>query len=382
MSVCELSSSTTDAAAASAVGRKRRLGETRDVLTHMRLREATTYRRPLPSDDSSCSDRDSDGTSVTATTLPAPFHGLWRQQIIEWMYTLVGYCKLRHEAAAAATYYLDQAACRGLIVTPGDYQLGAMTSLYLALKVYDSPSMRIVKLSSLVKLGNGEFYEEDIVRMEKDLVKLLEWRLNPVTANCFLQQYLVILEEACSSCVGVTVDTVRVEELALQAIEAIVARESFLAVPPSVAAYAALSLALEQQTELRPPLRQRQKYAMLRQTFYHHMVEVGDLDANSHAVVKASLMLERATTKQMQLAVPPPSPTSTRDEVKSFGRGQRDRGVSMTNSSRNNSSSTMSSTDNDSTDTRMDGMGKDPDVSQFLEAACGNGYSPNFVAMQ
>ena len=77
----------------------------RDVLKQMRRGEATSYRRPL-------------------SKPIEPFNGVWRQQIIEWMYTLVKYCKLRHEAAAAGAYFLDTAVARGVIKTPSDYQLG------------------------------------------------------------------------------------------------------------------------------------------------------------------------------------------------------------------------------------------------------------------
>merc|ERR1719387_1203502 len=45
------------------------------------------------------------------------FCGLWRRQIVEWMYVLIKYCKLKHEATAAAVYYLDAAvACDSSIV--------------------------------------------------------------------------------------------------------------------------------------------------------------------------------------------------------------------------------------------------------------------------
>merc|ERR1719389_837921 len=123
------------------------------------------------------------------------FCGLWRRQIVEWMYVLIKYCKLKHEATAAAVYYLDAAvACDSSIVkTPRDYQLCAMTALHLALKVYDSPTVRVVKLSCLVKLGNGEFNEADIIQKEQDLVRALGWRINPPTADCFLQRYMELL---------------------------------------------------------------------------------------------------------------------------------------------------------------------------------------------
>lgn len=148
--------------------------EIRDVLSHMRKQESGIY-------------------NLSSTKLPDPFNGAWRKQIVEWMYILVKHCKLRHEAAAGGAYFLDAAVTKGVITSPEDYQLGALASLYLGLKVFDSPGTRVVRLSSLVKLGNADFAEDDIVRMERSIVLALGWHLNPPTANCFLQQYLCLL---------------------------------------------------------------------------------------------------------------------------------------------------------------------------------------------
>ena len=97
--------------------------ERRIVLRTMRALETSVYKRPR------------------AQSMPELFRGLWRRQIVEWMYVLIKYCKLRHEATAAAVYYLDAAVMcdsSSLVKSPRDYQLCAMTALYLALKIYDS----------------------------------------------------------------------------------------------------------------------------------------------------------------------------------------------------------------------------------------------------
>jgi hypothetical protein len=267
--------------------------ETRAVLKHMRRLEATTYKWP------------------TAKKLPEPFNGLWREQIIQWMYTLVKYCNLRHESAAAASYYLDVAVCKGLVQSPNDYQLGAMTALYLALKVYDSPNLRVVKLSSLVKLGNGEFNEQDIQRMERDLVKLLDWRLNPPTPNCFLQQYLTLLPSNQR-----TKD--QIEEIAFQAIEHTTARDLFLAAPPSVIAYSAILMAIEavdqQHQQERHQLMTNEHHhqqhhstdssmsLMDLQTFLWNMTHIARLDNTSPCLVRTSILLDR-TMKSLPVPV-------------------------------------------------------------------------------
>lgn len=239
------------------------------VFKAMKLLEVSTYKRPHYKE------------------LPEIFRGLWRKQIIEWMYVLIKHCKLKHEATAAAIYYLDIAvslsksnshssssSSLALVQTPEDYQLCAMTALHLALKVYDSPTVRIVKLNCLVKLGNGEFTENDIIQKEQDLLQALHWRLHPPTPDCFLYRYLELLpildhyenesdnknksKYEHNNDRESTIERQergdqsrrqqrlsQLEETASGIIEIALACDRFLAVPPSVIAYAALLQAME-----------------------------------------------------------------------------------------------------------------------------------------
>ena len=248
------------------------------VFKAMKLLEESTYKRPHYKE------------------LPGKFRGLWRKQIIEWMYVLIKHCKLKHEATAAAIYYLDIAVSLSksnysssplssssssslvLVQTPEDYQLCAMTALHLALKVYDSPTVRIVKLNCLVKLGNGEFTENDVIQKEQDLLQALNWRLHPPTPDCFLYRYLELLpildhhqsESANKSKCEYTDNKESIierqdlgqksqqqkqqrlsqlKETASEIIEIALAYDRFLTVPPSVIAYAALLLAMELTTD-------------------------------------------------------------------------------------------------------------------------------------
>lgn len=218
----------------------------------MRALETSVYKRPR------------------AQSMPELFRGLWRRQIVEWMYVLIKYCKLRHEATAAAVYYLDAAVMcdsSSLVKSPRDYQLCAMTALYLALKVYDSPAMRVIKLKHLVKLGNGEFTVDDIIRKEQELVQALGWRINPPTPNCFLHRYMELLPFLDDSDEEFDVDPSdvkteedkqltpmelrrqkrleKIQEVAYEYIEVAMSRDRFLSARASVIAYAALLSAME-----------------------------------------------------------------------------------------------------------------------------------------
>lgn len=236
-----------------------------------------------------------------AQNMPEIFRGLWRRQIIEWMYVLIKYCKLKHEATAAAVYYLDAAVmCESspLVMSPRDYQLCAMTALHLALKVYDSPTVRIIKLSCLVKLGNGEFTVEDIIQKEQDLVQALGWRINPPTPDCFLQRYMELLpflddddDEHQVEMRDMETEEVdqltpierrrqkrlmKLEELASEFIEVAMARDRFLSVPPSVIAYSSLLSAMELATAEQQKQEKSCYYDWA--TFLRNMTEVAEMD--------------------------------------------------------------------------------------------------------
>jgi len=252
------------------------------VLRTMRALENSVYKRPR------------------AQTIPEIFRGLWRRQIVEWMYVLIKYCKLKHEATAAAVYYLDAAVMcdsSSLVISPRDYQLCAMTALHLALKVYDSPTVRVIKLSCLVKLGNGEFTVDDIVQKEQDLLKALGWRINPPTADCFLHRYMELLpfldddDEECDvdpSKMKNDADTElrpielrrqkrlrKIEDFASEYIEVAMARDRFLSTPTSIIAYAALLSAMELVTAEQQKQQQQCYYDWA--IFLRNMTQVAEM---------------------------------------------------------------------------------------------------------
>jgi hypothetical protein len=233
-----------------------------------------------------------------------------------------------------------------------------MTALYLALKVYDSPCMRVVKLSSLVKLGNGEFKEEDILQMERLMVKLLGWRLNPPTANCFLQQYLTLLpRHDCNPNFRENL-----EELACQTIELAMTRDYFQAVPPSIIGYSALLMAIETVEQ-----QNQQCMSLLDlQSFLCNMQQVAKLDNSSPCLVQTSVLLYRTMNSL-------PIPVAF-THIKTLGRYERE----LSNDSRLENINDCQGK-NHHQDSSISTIG---DV-QFLDTvACEDGHSPNHVVMQ
>ena len=150
-----------------------------DVVSNMLKQEASTYKR-----------EDYIPDLLQRTTASETIDGSWRQRIIEWMYGVVDHCNLRRESVSIATYFLDLAAARGLVHCRVDFQLVAMTSLMLSIKLNDST---MVKLDSMVKLGRGLFNEADVIATEAKMLKAFGWHVHPPTPVCFMRQFLRFL---------------------------------------------------------------------------------------------------------------------------------------------------------------------------------------------
>jgi Cyclin, N-terminal domain len=142
----------------------------------------------------------------------------WRPVMVSWMYSVIDTFALNPLCVPTGMYYLDT-CCRMLpnnnakatIATDGNnnskkemYPLMAMTALNLAIKCHET---RMFPLDQLVLLlGRGKqvnsgqeqmrYTPEDIVEMERTLLKECQWRLHPATTHDFLHQFVQVLDES------------------------------------------------------------------------------------------------------------------------------------------------------------------------------------------
>jgi len=148
-------------------------------------------------------------------------HSQWRPKICEWCYRVVDHFEFDRQVVYISMEYFDRFLC----LYPGTsdlssrmYQLAAMTCLYMAMKIHadsirqhhthdgtdttedDFSSAnpqefrrRCVRLSAYVELSRGQFYPNDIERMERIVLQTLDWRVNPVTPMCFVSYFLMII---------------------------------------------------------------------------------------------------------------------------------------------------------------------------------------------
>lgn len=233
-----------------------------EIVANMLRQEATTYKRIdyltllLPSK--------LDGETID---------GSWRQRIVEWMYGVVDHCNLRRESVAVATYFLDLASCHDLVRCRKDFQLVAMTSLMLSIKLNDST---MVKLDSMVKLGRGLFNEADVIAMEGQMLRSFKWLVHPPTPVCFMRQLLRMLPpETTPVARYIIVEVTRF----ISEISACLYK--FIKYPASSMAFASIIIAIERIDDLNLPLWQRHQ-------FLYNVATITGLESTSWDVLHAA----------------------------------------------------------------------------------------------
>lgn len=114
---------------------------------------------------------------------------MWREKICEWSYQVVDHFDFNREIVSVAMSYLDRYLSTRS-VNRRIFQLAAMTSLYLAIKLYEPGKIR---MSSLIDLSRGYFLEDHIVTMEDSMLQTLGWHVHPPTSYSFVREMMPLL---------------------------------------------------------------------------------------------------------------------------------------------------------------------------------------------
>ena len=138
-------------------------------------------------------------------------HEGWRRKICEWSYRVVDHFRIEREVVSISMNLFDRflslknkdnvfckcPSCQRA-VDSHTFQLAAMTSLYVAIKVHaescihDSTRKKL-KLSSMVDLSRGQFSREDICAMELSMLSSLSWKVNPITPSNLVSYLLRLM---------------------------------------------------------------------------------------------------------------------------------------------------------------------------------------------
>jgi len=109
----------------------------------------------------------------------------WREKICKWTFEVIDHFEFQRETAFIALSYLDR-FLSSRPVNHRTFQLLSMTTLYLAVKLYEPKTLQI---SSLTELSRGLFNESHLSAMELVLLSELDWKVHPPTPQNFSKHF-------------------------------------------------------------------------------------------------------------------------------------------------------------------------------------------------
>jgi hypothetical protein len=119
-----------------------------------------------PSPLSALLDQEIPGTVNSSTTTSSGINEVWREKICEWSYQVIDHFDFSREVVAISVHYLDRYLSTRT-VDKRIFQLIAMTTLYLAIKLHDQG---IVSMGSMIELSRGYFLVKQMEEMELEIL--------------------------------------------------------------------------------------------------------------------------------------------------------------------------------------------------------------------
>lgn len=185
-----------DAAALLAPSPMTSVAELTDRISVLKEQESTYMCRDFLDDDG-----ESSSSSPPASGARGPQEKLVsssdRAKMIEWSYQVCDFCKFNRQTVAKSTSYLDRflstTSPRALKakVDKRMYQLCAMTSLYIAVKLFEPLAM---DASLLSEISHGCYKPDEILSAENEILNALQWRVSGCpTSHDFVHDILALL---------------------------------------------------------------------------------------------------------------------------------------------------------------------------------------------
>lgn len=129
-----------------------------------------------------------------------------RSKMCEWIFHVIDSTKLQRETASVAMGFLDRFLCSGspraakTRLDRKEYQLAAMTCLYIAVKVREPFEMDAPLMS---RLSRGLHTAVEITTLEYDILIALQWKVNGPTPAQFVN-YILELLPLCAQSISST----------------------------------------------------------------------------------------------------------------------------------------------------------------------------------
>jgi hypothetical protein len=179
-----------------------------------------------------------------------------RVKMCEWCYQVVDFCKFRRETVGIGMSYLDRYLCsdagKKALGDRKEYQLVAMTCLYIAIKLHEPLEM---ETSLLADLSRGCYTEMEFANMEKTILEALLWRVSGPTPLAFAQHYMMFIHESVHTSV-----VTAIWDYARYQTELAIADHAFVKIKPSVVGMAAVLNAMEGMDPILLPLKAQSKF--------------------------------------------------------------------------------------------------------------------------
>lgn len=118
-----------------------------------------------------------------------------REKMCEWSYRVSDHFKMSREIVAVSFSYLDRFVEK-CDCDRSAFKLAAMTTLYMANKIYGGP--HTLTIGALADLSRREFETSHISEMESIILKTLAWRLHPPTIQCFIDSFYHYISVPCN----------------------------------------------------------------------------------------------------------------------------------------------------------------------------------------
>ena len=112
------------------------------------------------------STKSTDDTTLSSSS-SSGINDVWREKICEWSYQVIDHFDFSREVVSISIHYLDRFLatrhCNKKV-----FQLAAMTSLFLAIKLYEPGKL---SMESMIELSRGYFRVEQMVAMEMEILR-------------------------------------------------------------------------------------------------------------------------------------------------------------------------------------------------------------------
>lgn len=221
-----------------------------------------------------------------------------RVKMCEWCYQVVDFCKFRRETVGIGMSYLDRYLCsdkgKKALGDRKEYQLVAMTCLYIAIKLHEPLEM---ETSLLADLSRGCYTEMEFANMEGKILEALVWRVSGPTALGFIQHFLMFLPETIHQAVATAIfDYARYQT------ELAVADHSCVKLRPSIVGMAALLNAVEGMDTSLLSLKVQSKF--IRKVVSYTSMDMDLLEDTQHRLSMLMInMLSEEYTKSLDTAL-------------------------------------------------------------------------------